>query len=235
MTYLDLELIEPFMQMVQSMEGSFSSTLQKYFDDEEIKIILQSARSHFNRAKQELPDVGPHSPWLKNMIGITYEIGLWKELLNRKLSLLTCSIVTQETLAMILQRQNQMGSTEKLGKMLCSRAFVEDIAGYSHKKEYPDDWVFDCVLPNPNDDFQIGMDVHQCPIRLLCERLNADAFFPYLCLNDYVVHGMLGILLARTKTLAHGADSCDFRLTYTGKLSRNILTETSTIKEFNNK
>ena len=160
-TFLDIEFIEPFMPMIRSMEFAFSSTIQKYFDDKEVTIILRSTLAYFNLAKKELPDVGPDSPWLKNMIGITYEISLWRELLKRKMSIMKSSILTQETLAMISQKQNPTDRIEKIGTTLCSRAFVEKIAARSHKREYPDDWVFDCVLPDTNDDFQIGMDIKQ--------------------------------------------------------------------------
>lgn len=113
----------------------------------------------------------------------------------------------------ISQRSIPSGDIAKIRQILCSSEYVQKIAAYSQEREYPDDWYFECVYPGVNDNFQVGMNIHKCPIALLCKRLNAEDFFPYLCLNDYVTHGRLGISLVRTKTLAQGADYCDFRLT----------------------
>ncbi|MFV0268200.1 MAG: L-2-amino-thiazoline-4-carboxylic acid hydrolase [Draconibacterium sp.] len=233
--YLDTQLIEPFLPMLKEMGKAFASSLKIYFDENEIKEILDLARTHFENAKTLLPNVGQQSPWLKNMIGICYEIGLWKELYKRDLLLKDISVLTQHTLWSIALKQNTPAIMEKVGTMLCSQDFVEKIASHSHLEEYPDDWLFDCILPEPTDEFQIGINIHKCPIGSLCERLKADAFFPYLCLNYYVIHGMLGIDLKRTQTLAHGADFCDFRLSYTGKLVPRIITEPEVIVEFRNR
>ncbi|TAJ08101.1 hypothetical protein DMA11_21780 [Marinilabiliaceae bacterium JC017] len=231
--YLETELIKQFMPMVQAMESAFSKTLEEYFENDKINQILLFTRKHFEEAQGTLPNVGPQSPWLKNMIGITYEIGLWKELIKLNLSLDEISILTQKTLKLISQKSFPTESIKKIGSMLCSTSYIKKIADSSQKKEYPDDWVFECVLPGPKDNFQIGLNIHKCPISLLCKRFNAEDFFPYLCLNDYITHSMLGISLDRTKTIAHGAEICDFRLTQTQKPFSNIKQPKET-KEFKN-
>ena len=57
------------------------------------------------------------------------------------------------------------------------------------------------------------MDIARCPVAELCSRIGVECFFPYFCVNDYITHDVLGIRLTRTRTLAHGASCCDFRLT----------------------
>lgn len=223
-----MQLINQFMPMVQAMRMAFSVTLRKYFEENSINQILDFADKHFEEAKKTLPNVGAQSPWLKNMIGIAYEIGLWKKLLDLKKSLNEISLLTQETLVIISHKTIPSGDIAKISQMLCSSEYVQKIADYSQKREYPDDWLFESVLPGVNDNFQIGMNIYKCPIELLCKRLCAEDFFPYLCLNDFVTHGMLGINLIRTKTLAHGADCCDFRLCYNGKPNANVTTPENT-------
>jgi len=231
--YLEIQLIESFMPMIKGMETTFSFTLKKHFNEQEIKEILKLAQEHFDKVKTILPNVGSQSPWLKNMVGITYEIGLWKQLIERNMTLNEISVLTQETLMTILQKQVTPDAVKNIGAMMCSQTYVEKIANYSHLEEFPDDWIFDCVKPAVEDKFQIGMNIRKCPIGSLCESFNVKGFYPYLCINDYVTHSMLGIELKRTQTLAGGAGCCDFRLFYTGNSCATVITEPQKLEEFN--
>ena len=230
--YLEDEIVAGFVPMIEGMEAAFVETLAAYFGEFEVIEIILAAREHFNEARTILPNVGPSSPWLKNLIGIAYEIGLWKELVLREFSLREISILNQETLALLSKKSISPDNRDKIGCTISSVAYVTKIAEHSRGTEYSDDWVFDCIVPNVGDDFHVGMNVYKCPISTLCKRLHVEDYFPYICLNDYVTHGMLGISLVRTQTLAHGAPYCDFRLTQTGKPEMTIITDPSQLSEF---
>lgn len=221
-----------FLPMIDAMQAALGETLREAFGKPEIRDIIAASRIHFKKAERLLPDVGSDSPWLKNLIGITYEIGLWKELRKREMGLNEISVATQKMLARLSQKTAQPDMLAKIRSTMCSPAYVKRIAEASRKRPYPDDWVFDCVLPGETDEFEVGMDIHTCPVALLCKRLDTEAFFPYFCLNDYVIHGMLGITLVRTQTLAHGASCCDFRLTPAEKPFANIITNPAKLAEF---
>ena len=68
----------------------------------------------------------------------------------------------------------------------------------SHLRRYENDWVVDIIEGTPQDDFELGYDYHTCGI---CN----------LCRMDYVLADMMQMKLTRTKTIAEGADLCDFR------------------------
>ncbi len=74
--------------------------------------------------------------------------------------------------------------------MLCSPDYVRRIASASHVST-EDDWLFDCVLPNADDTFDVGMDIARCPVAELCSRIGVECFFPYFCVNDYITHDVL--------------------------------------------
>lgn len=83
-------------------------------------------------------------------------------------------------------------------------------AEISHKREYPDDWVFDFVAGD-SKTFDYGIDYLECGICKYYEAQNAKELTPYLCLLDFPISAAQNSGLARTSTLAHGAARCDFR------------------------
>lgn len=112
----------------------------------------------------------------ENIIGIAYEIGLWQELSARGWSPAELSIVTQKALKSSRCRVSLLKISE-IREMLCSPDYVRRIASASHVST-EDDWLFDCVLPNADDTFDVGMDIARCPVAELCSRIGVECFFP---------------------------------------------------------
>jgi hypothetical protein len=83
-------------------------------------------------------------------------------------------------------------------------------AGESQKRRYPGDWVFTFV-EGDGQEFDYGLDFTECGICKYYHAQGADELTPYLCLMDGVVSKSFGLGLVRHKTLAEGADICDFR------------------------
>ncbi len=81
----------------------------------------------------------------------------------------------------------------------------------SHLRRYENDWVVDIIEGTPQDDFELGYDYHTCGICNLCRDECCFELAKYLCRMDYVLADMMQMKLIRTKTIAEGADSCDFR------------------------
>ena len=81
----------------------------------------------------------------------------------------------------------------------------------SHLHIYQNDWVVDIIEGTPQDDFELGYDYHTCGICNLCRDEDCFELAKYLCRMDYVLADMMQMKLIRTKTIAEGADSCDFR------------------------
>jgi hypothetical protein len=83
-------------------------------------------------------------------------------------------------------------------------------AAESQKRQYPGDWAFEFV-EGDGEEFDYGLDFTECGICRLYQAQGAEELTPYLCLSDYVVGKAFDRGLVRYKTLAEGADVCDFR------------------------
>jgi hypothetical protein len=60
------------------------------------------------------------------------------------------------------------------------------------------------------------IDIYECGMKKLCEKLNALDLFPGICRIDYLVSHSMGCGFYRTKTLGDGDDCCDCRYEITG-------------------
>ena len=90
--------IRPFLPMLERFEGFFREELSSRLSKETLESVMKKAIDDFRHVSAIIPDVPATSPWVKNIIGIAYEIGLWKELSSRGWSLTELSIVTQKAL-----------------------------------------------------------------------------------------------------------------------------------------
>ena len=79
----------------------------------------------------------------------------------------------------------------------------------SHKRRNENNWVVD-VLPKCAE-YDLGYDYHECGICKICKDEGCFELAKYLCRLDYVIADMMDAKLVRTKTIAEGADMCDFR------------------------
>lgn len=66
------------------------------------------------------------------------------------------------------------------------------------------------------DAHAFGIDIYECGMKKLCEKLNALDLFPGICRIDYLVSHYMGCGFHRTKTLGDGDDCCDCRYEMTG-------------------
>ncbi len=79
----------------------------------------------------------------------------------------------------------------------------------SHKRRNENNWVVD-VLPKCAE-YDLGYNYFECGICRICRDEGCFELANYLCRLDYVLADMMNAKLVRTKTLAEGADMCDFR------------------------
>jgi hypothetical protein len=85
----------------------------------------------------------------------------------------------------------------------------------SHLRRYPEDWVYDFV--EGGQDFDYGIDMHECGILKYLVSQGAAELTPYLCAVDYITYHAMGVELRRSKTLAVGCSICNFRFRVHGK------------------
>jgi hypothetical protein len=87
---------------------------------------------------------------------------------------------------------------------------LREAVARTQERRYPGDWVATFV-EGDGEDFDYGLDVAECGICKFYSAQGADELAPYLCLSDYVGSAAFGRGLVRYKTLAEGAEVCDFR------------------------
>lgn len=79
----------------------------------------------------------------------------------------------------------------------------------TYKKKYKNDWLVDVI--EKTNDFEFGLDYHECGVCKLCQDEGCPEYAKYLCRLDFMTSEIMGIKLRRTMTLAEGFDKCDFR------------------------
>jgi hypothetical protein len=86
----------------------------------------------------------------------------------------------------------------------------------SHQKEFPEDFAYDFVEPDPGDSFEFGINYKACGFCKLAARHGDKDILPNICGLDFVAYAARGIRLERTQTLAGGASHCNFRFSRLG-------------------
>ncbi len=79
----------------------------------------------------------------------------------------------------------------------------------SKKRTGENNWVVD-VIPGC-DEYDLGYDYHECGVCKICRDEGCPELAKYMCRLDFVIADIMGMKLVRTKTLAEGAELCDFR------------------------
>jgi len=79
----------------------------------------------------------------------------------------------------------------------------------SRLRKFSEDFVFDFI--EGNGFFKFGYEITECAICKFWRSQGLEEFVTYLCLTDWAKWRMLGINVSRSRTLANGGKSCDFR------------------------
>lgn len=87
---------------------------------------------------------------------------------------------------------------------------LKEAIARTQERRYPGDWVA-TFIEGDGEEFDYGIDIKECGICKFYRAQGADELAPYLCLSDYVVSDAFDRGLVRYKTLAEGANVCDFR------------------------
>jgi len=95
------------------------------------------------------------------------------------------------------------------------RSRAEKQVKWTQQRRYAGDW-FNEIVEGDGRTFDWGIDITECGLVKFLHAQGADELTPYLCDLDYVMAEAAGVGLTRTKTLAWGCDSCDFRWTLPG-------------------
>ncbi|WP_316224807.1 MULTISPECIES: L-2-amino-thiazoline-4-carboxylic acid hydrolase [unclassified Bradyrhizobium] len=103
-------------------------------------------------------------------------------------------------------RQFMSSENQSLLREQATRSTTE-----SHRKEFPEDFVYDFVEPGRGDNFEFGINYKACGFCKFAARHGDQEILPNICGLDFDAYAARGIHLERTQTLAGGASHCNFR------------------------
>lgn len=89
-------------------------------------------------------------------------------------------------------------------------SWLKEAAAKTRERRYPGDCVA-TFIEGDGQEFDYGIDITECGICKFYRAQGAGELSPYLCLSDCVVSDAFDRGLVRYKTLAEGAEVCDFR------------------------
>ncbi len=76
--------------------------------------------------------------------------------------------------------------------------------------QYPGNWAITFIKGNGRE-FDFGLNYNECGIVKLFHAQDADEFTRFICLTAFPYNKSLGTGLIVTKTIAEGAEKCEFR------------------------
>jgi len=177
------------------------------------------AATLFNETKQAYDDILPEIPYIGGKDNIfsewlnygAYYLGVYQALSGHGYPLDEIGKIifdTYETMADYPKWFLHIVGSLKYGRKYEDK--LRQAAAVSQERKYPGDFV-SYFVEGTNDDFDYGLDIIECGICKLYAAHGIDKLSRYMCLSDYVVSKAFGRGLVRYKTIAEGADKCDFR------------------------
>jgi hypothetical protein len=192
--------------------ASTEKVLCTRFGQSRAKMLVQDIRREYEALTPKMPTIGGEenvfTEWLTYGV---YYLAVYR--------VLKCLGQTVEQVArLIYETYEVMADRPKwlirlVGSLKYGAGYVErlrDAAAKPQERRYPGDWVCTFV-EGDGETFDYGLDVTECGICKLYHAHGADELAPYMCLSDYVVSQAFDRGLVRYKTIAEGAEVCDFR------------------------
>jgi hypothetical protein len=116
-----------------------------------------------------------------------------------------------------------------------NQALLREQATKSRQEEFPEDFVYDFVVPGPGDDFEFGINYKACGFCKFAARHGDKEILPHLCGLDFDAYATRGIhwkehkrwLAVQTTAISDSRGYCRTRTTYacaSGHSRRSVLT-----------
>ncbi|MFX1233116.1 MAG: L-2-amino-thiazoline-4-carboxylic acid hydrolase [Promethearchaeota archaeon] len=175
--------------------------------------IEKEAQIEFENLLSRLPYVGGNrSPFTSFMIQSAETIALYKASKSLNLSRREIGELIYDI------AENSAQSIPSLKKWLFRKAVFSkkmknswrEWLKESQKREYPENWVGD-FIDGEGKMFDYGFNFTECGWIKLIKNEGAEDIAPYACLCDFARMKAIGVGFKRTKTIANGAEICDFR------------------------
>ncbi|MBN1978113.1 MAG: L-2-amino-thiazoline-4-carboxylic acid hydrolase [Anaerolineae bacterium] len=192
--------------------ASTEKVLCARFGQSRAKRLIQDIRLECEALAPDAPAIGGEddifTEWLTYGV---YYLAVYRVLASQDQSVEQVGRIIYETYEVMADRPQWL--IDLVGGLKYGQGYVERLmaaAAASQERRYPDDWV--CTFVDGDGAaFDYGLDVTECGICKFYHAQGAEGLAPYMCLSDYVVSRAFGRGLVRYKTIAEGAEVCDFR------------------------
>jgi hypothetical protein len=176
-------------------------------------VIDTNARKEFESVIPQIPYVGGDENELtQEIIQSAMALALYRAMKNNgKTADEAGELLYQTVEAMVASYPKLLTRTVGFYQMsVFRRRKTRRAALESQKRIYPSNWVFNYV-EGDGKDFDWGVDYTECGIVKFFHAQGAAELTPYMCLADFPMSEAFGMGLARTTTIAEGAEKCNFR------------------------
>ena len=209
---LYLENLESYAVSVRLFESCLSGAMEALMPADEIGRILGEAWKAFVAILPEVPYIGGRdNPLTEDLLGAAYEMGFYSLLEGRGWELEEISRIDKAASREMVRRKiAALGLEAARGFVLDAEALERGSEAF-RKMAFPDNWVYEAVVPGSNERFDTGINYTKCPIVGLYCKFGKEKLLPFICSNDFPVFEEMGVSLERSQTLAEGAPMCDFR------------------------
>lgn len=207
------QLLGDFDQFLTTVK----EVLASQYGGDDADEITQEMRREYESLIPQLPYIGGKKNRLtRNLVGTTSSLALFKVLRARGETTEHIAKLHQQMIEQYLSclpkwpfRLIRGVLSTKFGQAVIKR-MLKRAAATSQRREYAGDFVFHFV-EGDGQSFDFGIDYTECAIVKFFRSQGAEEFTRYVCLYDYPHSRLTATGLARTMTLAEGAEKCDFR------------------------
>jgi hypothetical protein len=192
--------------------ASTQQVLGTRFGQSRAKKLVQDIRREYEGLVPEVPYIGGEgnmfTEWLTYGV---YYLAVYRVLKPLGQTVEQVGRTIYETYEMMADRPQWL--IRLVGGLKYGEGYVERLraaAAESQLRRYPGDWV-STFVEGDGETFDYGLDITECGIFKFYHAQGADELAPYMCLSDYVLSCAFDRGLVRYKTVAEGAEVCDFR------------------------
>jgi hypothetical protein len=182
------------------------------FDKDRASGLMRDIRQEYEALAPEMPYIGGEenmfTEWL--IYGVYY-LAVYRVLKAGGLGVEEAGRVIFDTFQAMADHPKwllRLVGSLKYNERYVSR--LKEAAATTQERRYPGDWVA-AFIEGDGEEFDYGLDITECGICKFYRAQGAAELAPYLCLSDYVASEAFDRGLVRYKTLAEGAEVCDFR------------------------
>ncbi len=203
--FKDSDPLSPFFEATQKV-------LTARFGDDLSATLIMETKQAYEALRPEIPYIGGKgnifSEWLNYG---AYYLAMYRALSTRGHNVNEVGKLIFETYEVMADYPEWF--LRIVGRFKYGKKYAEKLraaAEASQKRKYPGDFV-SSFIDGDNENFDYGLDITKCGICKLYSAQGAEKLSRYMCLSDYVVSKAFNRGLVRYKTIAEGADKCDFR------------------------